>query len=92
MKEKPVDTITVNQEFLAQLRAVNELTVLRDGGGNPLGLFTPIASEANKNSSKTYTTREVFELFLSLTTDEKMRSHLLKLIEGVKERDACATP
>src|SRR5437879_6237142 len=39
---------------------------------------------------KSYTTKEVFEHLLSMTTDEKMRQDLQRKIEVQVERDRCA--
>jgi hypothetical protein len=41
---------------------------------------------------KGFTTKQVFEHLLSLTTDESMRGYLQKKIEILTERDACAGP
>lgn len=49
--------------------------------------------ERRKNApGKKYTTREVFEHLLSLTTDPAEQEHLRKLIAEVAERDRCTTP
>jgi hypothetical protein len=41
---------------------------------------------------KGYTTREVFEHLKSLTQDEQMRVYLQEKIDGLREREGCATP
>ncbi len=84
--------LTLSKEFAIQLRDAKDITVLRDDSGAPVGMFRPILpGAADANGKKDLTSREVFELFLSLTSDDETRAHLSKIIDKVKERDACAT-
>lgn len=53
----------------------------------------PAELKCRRESTDTcYTTREVFERLRSLTPDEEMRAYLQKKIDGLAERDGCATP
>jgi hypothetical protein len=45
-----------------------------------------------QSTEKGHTTREVFEHLKSLTQDPQMQAYLQKKIDGLMERDRCATP
>jgi hypothetical protein len=79
-----VSSLTAPAELADFLRKATDVTEIRDAGGTILGVFAPAAP-------KQYTTRQVFERLLAVTTDEKMRAYLQRKIEVVTERAACGS-
>jgi hypothetical protein len=103
-----MSSLTAPNPLADFLRQAKELTEIRDVSGKVIGFFAPVSTEnthlfakadtqadmgsGGQSSGKCYTTTEVFERLLPLTTDEKMRTYLQKKIAVLAERDACATP
>jgi hypothetical protein len=50
------------------------------------------AEMASKSPEKGLTTKEIFERFLSLTTDPAVQADLQKKIKALEELDRCPTP
>ena len=84
-------TLTADEAMLAVLRQAKGPAEIRDAQGKVVGIFTPV-SAAEWPGEKSRTTREVFEHLKSLTTDPATQAYLQTKIDGLKERDQCATP
>jgi hypothetical protein len=87
-----MSTLTATPAMAELLRQATDLTEIRDVGGNVIGFFAPLSAQQTASKGTTITTRQVFERLLSITQDQIVRSHLLKKIEGLAERDKCVSP
>jgi hypothetical protein len=84
-------TLTADEAMLAVLRQAQGPAEIRDAQGAVVGFYTPV-SAGQVPGERGRTTRELFEHLKSLTTDPAMQAYLQTKIDGLKERDQCATP